>query len=332
MIEKLVRGPLARHGGLFAVVVAAGLWGLGGTVAGALFDAGADPLEVVAVRTWTSLAGLALLLAWRRRAARPAPPPARGAWVAIVGFGLSVAVANAGLFLAISRLPVAVALVLQNLAPAFVIAWSVLATRRPPAVRVVAGLVVALVCVAFVVELPTAPLHLIDLPGVAFGLITAAAVAAFSAFGGKAAAACGALTANTWAFAISGLLWAGYQVTQGVPALSNSPGLLLAAVGVGVLGTLVPFLLFSWGTARVGVTVAAVNISLEPLFGAVLAWSWLGQRLTFAQIAAGVILLVALIDLQRTRTDVTTSEAPVPPRRRARSAKRDLVSREAVEG
>jgi drug/metabolite transporter (DMT)-like permease len=305
LVHRVPGGVIARHAGLVAVVTAAALWGLGGTVAGALFAGGADPLEVVAVRTWISMAGLALILACRRLRAGACPPSgrARAAWRPILGFGLSVAVANAGLFLAIDRLPVAVALVLQNLAPAFVVAWSILATRRLPAVRIVLGIAVALVCVAFVVQLPTAPLDRIDLAGVGFGLLTAAAVAAYSASGGRAAAACGALTANTWAFAISGVLWLGYQVPYGTPALFQRPGQLLGTLAVGLFGTLVPFLLFSWGTARVGAMVGAVNISLEPLFGAALALAWLGQTLTITQLVAAAVLLAALVGLQRAPAD-----------------------------
>ncbi|MFF5265061.1 DMT family transporter [Actinomadura viridis] len=316
MIEDLVQRArngegAARYAGLAAVVTAAILWGLGGTVAGVLFEDGAAPLEVVALRTWISLAGLVLILAWHRlrTGARPRPGRLRAAWFPIVGFGLSVTVANAALFLAISRLPVAVALVLQNLAPAFVIAWGVLATRRLPAVRTLLGLAVALVCVAFVVELPSASLRHIDLAGVGLGLLTAAAVAGFSAFGGRAVAACGALTANTWAFAISGLIWLGHQIPHGVPAPVHHPGQLLGTLVVGILGTLVPFLLFSWGTSRVGAEVGAVNISLEPLFGALLALVWLEQTLTTTQVVAAAILLAAIIDLQRAPVNAT---APVP--------------------
>jgi DME family drug/metabolite transporter len=309
MIERV-----RLHAGLIAVVAAAALWGLGGTVAGSLFANGADPLEVVAVRTWVSVGGLILISLWRGRGVPAKRPPL----YPTLGFGISVAVANAALFMAIDRLTVAVALVLQNLAPAFVVAWVAFGARRLPALRATIGLGAALAGVAFVVELPSTPLSGLDFSGIAWGLLTAAAVAAFSAFGGQAARECDALTATTWAFMISGVLWLVYQLTQGVPAIFQSPALLLGATGVGALGTLLPFLLFSWGTAQVGATVGAINISLEPIFGAALAWSWLGQRLTVSQLAGACVLLVALIDVQRTgRPDPGAGPAPTKdlPRR-----------------
>jgi drug/metabolite transporter (DMT)-like permease len=209
-----LRGSVLRQTGLLAVVFAAALWGLGGTLAGKLFEQGADPLEVVAVRTWITLAGLATLLFARkspsaRRERGPVP------WRLVAGFGLSVSVANAGLFLAIQRLPVAVALVLQNLAPAFVVLSALVFTRRVPSARVLAGLVAALAGVACVVELPTTPLDKIDLPGLGFGLLTAAGIAAFSHFGSHATRACGALTANTWAFVVASAAWLLFQGYRG---------------------------------------------------------------------------------------------------------------------
>jgi drug/metabolite transporter (DMT)-like permease len=286
--------------GLVAVCVATALWGFGGTVASDLFDSGLRPSELVAARTLITLAGLALLLAVARRS-----PSGRRReplnWPLIVAFGLAIAVANACLFLAISHLPVAVAMVLQNLAPAFVVGWLVLLGRCRLGVRIVVGLLVALAGVALVVELPTTPLGEVNLLGVAFGIATAAGVAAFSVLGSRATRAYGALRANTYAFAVSGVAWLLFFVPQGVPEIVGRTDLLPGVLFVAVLGTLAPFVLFSWGTARVGPHAGAVNICLEPVFSAVLAWTWLGQSLNAVQIGGGALVLAAVIYLQRLR-------------------------------
>ncbi|AQW56367.1 hypothetical protein SHXM_09830 [Streptomyces hygroscopicus] len=302
-----LRGSPLRQTGMLAVVLAAALWGLGGTFAGKLFAQGADPLEAVAVRTWITLAGLAALLLARRSPPTSAqreriPVP----WRLVVGFGLSISVANAGLFLAIQRLPVAVALVLQNLAPALVVLSVLVSTRRAPSARVIAGLVAALAGVACVVELPTTSLGKIDLPGLGFGLLTAAGIAAFSYFGSHATRACGALTANTWAFVVASGAWLLFQSYRGMPELFHRPVLLVGAFVIGVFGTLVPFLLYAWGTARVGAQAGAVTISLEPLFGAVLAWAWLGQTITLVQTAGAAVLVTAVVFLQRSDSSKPT--------------------------
>ncbi|WP_344821226.1 EamA family transporter [Actinocorallia longicatena] len=282
-----------KRAGLGAVLLAVALWGVGGTVAGDLFEHGVAPLELVSVRMWTAAAGLLLIVLLRRERLRVGSE-----WPAVVGFGLGVAVASAALFLSISRLPVAVALVLQNLAPAFILGWTAIVTRRRPSRRVVLGIALALGGVAFVVELPTAPLDRIDLLGVVYGLLTAVAVGVYSLLGERAVKACGAMTANTWAFGVSAVLWIVYQVPHGVPAIAVDRSHLTTAVLIGLFGTLIPFLLYSWGIRSVGATLGAVNMSLEPLFGAALAWAWLGQALTPAQIAGAAVVLIALVDVQ----------------------------------
>ncbi|MGW5354604.1 EamA family transporter [Streptomyces sp. NPDC004031] len=303
-MHRQPRGPAQRTGrtssvasrrrGVVAAVVATALWGVGGTVAGGLFDHGAAPLEVVAVRTWVALAGLLLIAAVRRPRLRPG---ARGLWP-VTGFGLAVAGSNAALFLAIDKLPVAVALVLQNLAPAFVLGHLMLSTRTAPRPATLLGLLAALAGVALVVELPTAGLSGSSAPGIALGLLAAAGVAAFSVLGGRAARLHGALAANTGAFVVSGAIWALWQIPHGAPALFQQPRLLAGSIGIGVLGTFAPFLLYSWASARLGPQATAVIISLEPLFGALAAWVWLGQTIGPVQITGGVVLLAAVVHLQ----------------------------------
>ncbi len=98
-------------------------------------------------------------------------------------FGLAVGTANAALFLAIARLPVAMAIVLQNMAPALVVLWSLLTHRRRPAATVPIALAAMIIGVAFVVDLPAAGTGQISLTGLAYGLLTAVAVASFSILG-----------------------------------------------------------------------------------------------------------------------------------------------------
>ncbi|MFE0174006.1 DMT family transporter [Streptomyces sp. NPDC059002] len=320
MTHRIGASSWTRHSGTAAMVLAAALWGLGGTTAGQLFAHGADPLEVVEVRTWVALVGFGALYAVRRRRRRPARRTEPVDRRAVLGFGIAVAVSNAALFLAIDKLPVAVALVLQNLAPAFVVGWVLLVTRTLPSLRVVVGLVVALLSVALVVELPTTPLRDIDAAGILLGLLAGAGVAAFSVLGARAAGSGGALVANTGGFTVAAVAWLVFQLPHGAPALFDDLALLAGAVAVGVFGTFVPFLLYAWAAARVGPQAGAVNISLEPLFGAVLAWVWLGQAVTPVQIAGGLVLLVAVVCLQSSRIAAPPPAPPAPPRRRPAAA------------
>jgi drug/metabolite transporter (DMT)-like permease len=292
--------------GLTAVVLATLLWSVGAVVASALFRHGVSPLELVELRTYVTALGLAGLASWVTRSQPQARRSIIGHRWLLLGFGLAIAVANTSLFLAIKHLPVAVAMVLQNLAPAFVIAWVLLTTRRAPSARVMIGMVFALTGVALVVQLPIAPLRDIDLLGVLFGLTTALGVAGFSVLGERATKVYGAIRANSMAFAIAAAAWVLVQAPHGAPDLLWHPELFGQVAVVGVLGTLAPFVLFAWGTARLGSEAGALGISLEPIFSAAIAWVWLNQLLSAMQIVGAAMIIAGIVHTQRRNHDPTT--------------------------
>ncbi|HEY0165695.1 MAG TPA: EamA family transporter [Jatrophihabitans sp.] len=289
-----------------AVALAALLWSVGAVVASDLFDRGVSPMELVEFRTFITAACLGAVVLWMTRArSGRASPKVTAEWPWLVCFGLAIGVANASLFFAIDHLPVAVAIVLQNLAPAFVVMWVLLTTRRMLSVRVAGGLALSLAGVIFVVQLPTTPLGDIDALGVIFGITTAAGVAAFSLLGARTCRIYGSVRANAVAFGVSAACWALIQAVQGVPSLASRTDLLPEVLVVGVLGTFAPFLLFAWGTARLGPETGALSISLEPVFAAALAWIWLGQSLAGMQILGAVAILAGIVRVQ--------SASPLPP-------------------
>jgi len=299
------RPPRGVGIGLLAVAAAAALWALGATVASHLFSVGVDSLDLIQVRTWITGLGLGIL-ALRLHGRRPPRPPPR---THTILFGLAVGAANATFFLAIEHLPVAVAIVLQNLAPALVAAWVLLATRRAPNPRTAAALLGALLGVALVAGLPGTSVDDMALLGVGFGLLTAAGVAAFSILGERSSQAYGAIGSMARAFAVASLAWMAFQAPQGAPELLDETSHLPGVLVVGLLGTMLPFVLFSWGVARAGAQAAAVGVSLEPVFGAVMAWTWLGQPLSPLQLAGGGIVLMAVVYLQRRPAHQTTDPA-----------------------
>ncbi|WP_239342250.1 DMT family transporter [Frankia sp. CiP3] len=283
-----------------AVLAATVLWGAGGTVAGYLFEQGVDPVELVASRTLLTALGMVCVTTALpgRGDGRRGQLPRNSLWL-VVAFGLAVGAANGFLFMAIARLPVAVALVLQNLAPSFVLGWLALRGRQRLTVRVALGLAAALVGVALVVRLPNTPVHRLNLLGIALGMGAAAAVAAFSLLGAKATQAYGAVRANTYAFLVSSVAWTAILLPHGVPHILARHEEYPAILFVSLLGTLAPFALFAWGIARVGPQAGAVNISLEPVVSGILAWLWLHQALGAMEIFGGALVIAAVVYLQR---------------------------------
>ena len=94
------------------------------------------------------------------------------------------------------------------------------------------------------------------------------------------------------------------EVRVGIAALVLLPMLLVRGQGseltanwgrLGVIGlhnTALPFLLFTWATLFLSAGMSAILNATAPIFAAVIAWAWLGERLTMGR---GLGLLVGTI-------------------------------------
>lgn len=280
--------------GYAAVAAAAALWAVSAVVARRLFDRGISPVELTESRAVLAAAGFALLpVSWRRP-----PSPRRRP---VVALGLALALVNVTYFLAVSRIPVAVALVIQYIGPALIVAWTSLWARRAPSPEVAAALVAALAGVALVVDLPHGLSGRLDGVGVALALGSAVFFAAYTLLAERTGAIYGSAGAMFRGFAVAAAGWVAFQLVRGVPSRLLEAANVPAVLYVGIAGTLLPFLLYAWGVRRVRAERAAIAATLEPVVAAVVAWGWLGQRLGAAQVAGGLLVVAAVVSLQLRR-------------------------------
>lgn len=278
--------------GYAAVVGAAALWAVAAVVARRLFDDGISAVELTQSRALLATAGFALVPgAWRSRSGRAR----RGELIAL---GVALALVNVSYYLAISRIPVAVALVIQYTAPALVVGWASVASRRAPPSEILVALFAALVGVVFVVELVSGAIGRMDGFGVAVALASAVFFAAYAVLAERTGAVYGSTGAMFRGFAVASVVWVAVQAPRGFPSELLEPAHLPKVLYVGIAGTLLPFFLFAWGIARVRAERAAIAATLEPVIAAVVAWVWLGQRLSPSQVAGGALVVAAVAFLQ----------------------------------
>ena len=294
---------------LLAIALAAFLWAVAATVARDLFDNGVPPIQLVEARAVLSAVGLSLIpAAWSARGDRSAAP----GWI-VVALGLSIALVNAAYYTAISRLAVAVAIVLQYLGPGMVVAWTAVTTRKRPSAEVLVAVAIAFIGVVCVSELPAGDIGTIDLIGLGAGLASAVFFAAYTLQSERAAARYGPIGAVFRAFAAASLLWVVYQAPLGWPSALFEPENIGKVLFVGLAGTLAPFLLYVWAVGRLRSERAVIAATLEPLFAGIVAWLWLNQVLSVLQIVGGAAILGAVMWLQLRRpVDETASEVSRP--------------------
>jgi drug/metabolite transporter (DMT)-like permease len=279
------------------VVVAGGCWGLAAIIAKVAFDRGVPPIRMAEARVLVALVLLlCILLAGRRDLLRP---PLRTMPI-LIGFGLSTALVNAAYYVAIDRLAVGVAISLQYTAPVLLLAAAAAATGRKPGrmAWVAAGLTVA---GAALVSRALNGLHGVDGVGLLAALASALMFASYL-LTAEAAGRRGVHPATTlfWGFTVAVIFWAFASPWWSWPVAKLAEAkVALSVVGVGTVGTLVPFFLAVGAVRVLPPATAGIAATSEPPFAAAFAWIFLGQHLTAIQIAGGVLVLVGVALAQR---------------------------------
>jgi drug/metabolite transporter (DMT)-like permease len=291
---------------LLAVATAALLWAIAATVARSLFDDGVEPIELVEARAVIAAAGLALVPGAWRGGWRGDGHPVR----LVVLLGLAIALVNAAYYLAIARLAVAVAIVLQYTGPAIVVLWTSITRRKAPPPSIVGAVLLAFLGVVLVSELLAGDIGNLDGLGLLFGLGAAVMFATYTLQSEKAAGAYGSIGALSRSFAVSALLWIAFQIPRGVPTELIELDHLPAVLFVGVGGTLIPFLLYIWAVQAMRSQRAVIAATLEPLFAGLIAWIWLGQTLSAWQIIGASLILCGVAMLQLGRKDAVLAPEP----------------------
>jgi drug/metabolite transporter (DMT)-like permease len=281
-----------------AMIVGAGAcWGLAAVIAKVAFDRGVPPARMAEARVVVALLALAVILGVRRR---DLLRPPRGTWPVLAAFGLFVAAVNGSYYVAIDRLAVGVAISLQYTAPTLLLGISVLRGRRLPGPLVwLAAL--ATLAGAVLVSRAYAGLHGVSVTGIVAGLASALFFALYLV-GADAAGRRGVHPATllVWGFVFAIAFWA-----VAAPWWSWPYGKLadwhvaLAVLGVGLLGTLLPFFLAVSAIPVLSPALAGIGATVEPPFAAAFAWIFLGQHLGPVQVAGGVLVLVGVALAQR---------------------------------
>ncbi|WP_104526062.1 DMT family transporter [Blastococcus atacamensis] len=302
--------PAASRRGFLLVVLAALCWGTSG-VSGSLVARHSDlgPLDIAWHRM--AIGALALLLAWSvtRRRTGPVPAVDRGTGVRLLLVGAGLAAYQLAYFAAVATAGVSIAtLVALGLAPLLIAVGGTLLGHGRPDRATVLALVAALV-------------GLVLLVGVSAGADTGTTVVL------------GALMAVGSALGYAVVTLAGGGVPAGIPVtlVGFAGGALLltpVALAVGLRSTtdpvalgvllylgLVPsalaYAMFFSGLRTVPGAVASIVTLLEPLGATALATAFLGERLSPAALAGGVLVLAAVagLYLHRLRQPVPTAGA-----------------------
>ena len=317
--------PLERGNPLlgYAIVVAAcALGGINASVGKVLMVSGGLPANRLA--EFRATASAVILIAGIALLSRGRFTPRRREIPFIFAFGIfGLALGQYTYFLSIERLDVGVALLIVNLAIVLVAVWGRLSGHEHVGPRLSLAIVLALAGLALMVELTEG--FVLDAAGVGAALACALTYAVYVVMADRSAREeRPAWFLVGWGLVFSAVFWAVVQPWWGFPfeMLTTEASLLgrlearEAPVWV-LLGYVVPFgtvgtfVMYAAALRYIPPTHVVVVALLEPVFGTLVAFAWLGETLSPLQLVGGGLVIAAVLLGQSARSSGEPDEIQV---------------------
>lgn len=286
--KKTPRGAAA------SILAAAALWGIIGVWNRRLMAGGLSPYSIVVVR---NCGGLVLLLAVMALRDRSVFHVERQHLKYFFGTGVvSVVLFTVCYFSCQEICSLAVASILLYTAPAIVVVLSAILWRERVTKKKLLALGLTLVGCALVCGVFSGSLTVTG-GGIALGLGAGFFYALYSIFGRYALAHYGPMTVTVWTFVFAGVASLVLVRPAELAALAQ-PSMALTAVGLVVCSTVLPYILYTRGLARVEAGKASILASLEPVVASVAGVVLFGEPMS-PLTAAGIVCVLAGVYILR---------------------------------
>jgi DME family drug/metabolite transporter len=290
----LIRLSWLRPGYLL-VLVSALCFAAGGNVVKLLFRLGYSPQTLSQLRLWWAFAWLLLFLVildpGRLRVER------RELLSLAVFGGVGLAGVQLTYYLAIARINIAVALLVQYLGLVAIAAWERFHRGEPVGRRVWAALAMVLVGAFFAVGAYQPSLLALNLPGVGMGLVSAGFFAFYMLRASTLSRRLDTWTILLYGFGTGALLWIGYDLlSRSGPPTDWHVWAVMALVGL--VGTLFGHALFVIAVRTIRPSTAGIVATAEPVFAGVIAFILLGDRLQLLQVLGAAVIIAGIVTVQ----------------------------------
>ena len=304
------RGFSPDHAALGYTMAVAGalLFSINGSVSKVTLSSGIDSLSLVLLRCAGALVCFfVLVLAIEPSRLRVA----RREWPLLLIYGVvGIAMVQWLYFVAIARLPVGVALLLEFTAPVLVALWARFVQHQDLGRRLWLALALALGGLSLVAQVWQG--IELDLIGVFAGMGAALSLATYYIAGARAVTGRDTVSLAMWAFVVATVFWTIVHPWWTVPwsTLGQSVSLTGAlddvsvpvwslVIWIVVLGTVAPFLCVIGALRHLPTTSAGIVGMVEPVMAGLVAWIWLGESLAALQVVGALVVLWGVVLAQR---------------------------------
>jgi drug/metabolite transporter (DMT)-like permease len=321
-----------RRTSLAIAVFSACCFGFSGPMAKFLSGAGFSPLEAV----WMRMLGSAVLLFAVLALVRPRALriPRRRIGLVVAYALVAIAGVQALFFVAITRIPVGVALLIEFTSPVLVVAWVRLVRKARPGRAAYVGALITVIGLAVVVEVWQG--MRLDLVGLLAAIAAAAGCAGYFLLSDGFGDEMDPLGLIAWGFAGATLAlvplsrpwdipWSALAETATVGGTTLSAG--LAAGWLIVIATVTAYITGVTAVRRLSAAVGSTVASLEVIAGALIAWVLLGEALGPYQIVGGAIIIGGALLAQSAARGVSRTTADSAAQRSGSAAPSGELSR-----
>ena len=303
--------------GLIIAVIAALTFGMSGAFIKPVLEAGWSPAAAVTVRALIGgivLLPVALVLIRGRWNALW-----RGRW-RVLGMALiGVAATQLAYFVAVERIPVGTAILIEYMAPLLLVAVAWVMTRRIPKLVVLIGSVISLAGLVLVVA-PGGGGSL-DPIGLLFAAMSTVGCAVYYVIAARPSDGLPSVALATAGLVIGGLALGLVGLVGIVPfeaplveveVLGTSAPWWVPLLIVGVVATGIAYAANITSAEMLGSRLASFAGLLEVVAAALYAWILLGENLTVPQLIGGVLILIGIAFVRSEKTDAPLEAVPVP--------------------
>ena len=226
----------------------------------------------------------------------------------VVGF----AAVQVGYFIAIARMPISIALIIEFTAPIWIVIYIRFVRKKSVPSMMWVSLLLGF-CGLLLVGQVWRGLTLNGI-GVIAAFVDAFALSAYFLLGEKLVAQRSTSTLIVWGLGVASLVWAIFMpvwtfpfhiLTSNINLLGTFnnhalPGWVLI-LWIILMGTILPYLLLLAGLRQLSASTSSVIGMLEPVAAGVFAWWWLGEVLTPTQLMGGAVVIAGIIVADRVR-------------------------------
>lgn len=293
------------------LTLAAVMFASNGVASKLLLNGHISAWRLAQIRSISTFLILFALIAWRApktiRISRTEVP--RLAALGVFG----IAAVNGTYFLAISRMHVSIALLIEFTAPVWIVLYLRYIRKKHVPNEMWVALVLALIGLAFVAQVWNG--LTLDGIGVIAALASAFAVAFFFLAGEGMTNIRDNKSTTMWGFGFAALSWSlimpiwifPFDVfttvipLEGALAGYEAPGWILVLYVV-FIGTVFPYLCVMNGLRNLSASTTSAFGMLEPIFAGIIAWFWFGESWTKIQLVGGIIVIAGIYLADRARS------------------------------